>query len=337
MDRQPFFAPLTRGGTSFEEMVTSIAACVPLSGATPEGRSAPFSWQSAAVASETLSLWRARASNGWTMRPETEETRLYIMFPLVGGIEILTGGKLIAGSTNTAVLAVTPELGQRMVRYRGPHERVGIKFDYATAARVLTSVVEGASLRDIGLRSVVDLSTDAGRMLSLLGQTLTAGMFGEQLLEQSPKAKTLLIESILRHVFEHVPHRYSDRIGLSQKDPGPWHVGKAVDFMHANMHRSLTISEIAEAVGISVRALQYGFQQTRGMTPNAYLGRIRLDAVHTELSHPENTLSVGDVALKWGFLHMGRFSQLSRQAFGGYPSETLRRARRLNSLGDPGL
>lgn len=335
MNRQPFFAPLTRGGTSFEEMAASIASCVPLSGARPENLGEPFTWQSACVASETVSLWRACASSGWTMRPESEETRLYIMFPLVGGMEILTGGKLIAASAHTAVLAVTPELGQRRVRYHGAHDRVGMKFDDATASRVLASVVEGAALQNLGLQAVVDLSSDVGRMLSLLAQTFTAGMFGERLLERSPKAMALLTESLLRHVFEHVPHRYSHRIGLGHKDAGPWYVGRAEDFMHANMQRCLTISEIADAVGVSARALQYGFRHARGLTPNAYLSRIRLDAVHSELSHPQNTLSVGDIALKWGFLHMGRFSQLYRQAFGTYPSQTLREARRLNAADEP--
>ena len=52
---------------------------------------------------------------------------------------------------------------------------------------------------------------------------------------------------------------------------------EAVDFMHANMHQPLTLSEVAEATGISVRSLQYGFRRFRDITPLAYLREIRLE------------------------------------------------------------
>jgi AraC-like DNA-binding protein len=43
------------------------------------------------------------------------------------------------------------------------------------------------------------------------------------------------------------------------------------------------------------------------------------------LASPENTLPVHEVALKWGFTHMGRFAAKYRATFGVYPSETAKR------------
>ncbi|QIG97958.1 MULTISPECIES: helix-turn-helix domain-containing protein [unclassified Bradyrhizobium] len=54
---------------------------------------------------------------------------------------------------------------------------------------------------------------------------------------------------------------------------------------------------------------------------------VRLEAIHDELSRPENLLPISEVALKWGFTHMGRFAASYRSAFGQYPSDTVRRAR----------
>jgi len=96
--------------------------------------------------------------------------------------------------------------------------------------------------------------------------------------------------------------------------------------MHANLYLPLTIIDIADAIGVSERSLQLGFRKFRNMTPAAYLRRIRLDAVHAELSRPENRLPVHEVALKWGFAHMGRFAAQYRVVFGVYPSETVKRA-----------
>lgn len=97
--------------------------------------------------------------------------------------------------------------------------------------------------------------------------------------------------------------------------------------MHANMHQPLNVMDIARAAGVSVRSLQTGFRQFKDTTPAAYLRRIRLDAVHAELSLLTNRLPVGEVALKWGFTQMGRFAAQYRARFGGYPSETVMRAR----------
>jgi transcriptional regulator GlxA family with amidase domain len=102
---------------------------------------------------------------------------------------------------------------------------------------------------------------------------------------------------------------------------------EATDFMRANMHQPLTLSEVAEATGISVRSLQYGFRRFRNTTPLAYLREIRLEAAQAELSSPVNILSIKDVALKWGFTHMGHFAARYRAAYGEMPSETARSGR----------
>lgn len=84
--------------------------------------------------------------------------------------------------------------------------------------------------------------------------------------------------------------------------------------------------DIADAIGVSDRSLHLGFRRFRNTTPAAYLRRIRLEAVHDELSLPENELPVHEVAVKWGFAHMGRFAARYRAVFGVYPSETVKRS-----------
>ncbi len=102
-------------------------------------------------------------------------------------------------------------------------------------------------------------------------------------------------------------------------------VKAAIAFMQANLHKPLTMIDIAKASGASVRSLQAGFRLAENTTPQAYLRRIRLDAVHAELSSSENRLPVSEVALKWGFTHMGRFAAQYRAAYGLSPSERVKR------------
>ena len=58
-----------------------------------------------------------------------------------------------------------------------------------------------------------------------------------------------------------------------------------------------------------------------------YMRTARYQKVREALSRAEPEESVGDIAAKWGFSHMGRFSVEYRRRFGETPSETLRRRR----------
>jgi AraC-like DNA-binding protein len=99
----------------------------------------------------------------------------------------------------------------------------------------------------------------------------------------------------------------------------------AVDFIHAHAHEPLTVTDIADACGLSVRTLQDSFQRVLERAPMTYLREVRLHRVHTELlaDDPKTTM-VGEVARRWGFTHMGRFSATYAARYGEYPRQTLR-------------
>ena len=65
-----------------------------------------------------------------------------------------------------------------------------------------------------------------------------------------------------------------------------------------------------------------------GVSPMQYVKRLRLKAVRRSLSFADpQTTTVGHVAVDFGFRQLGRFSAQYRDAFGEFPSVTLRRHR----------
>jgi transcriptional regulator GlxA family with amidase domain len=96
--------------------------------------------------------------------------------------------------------------------------------------------------------------------------------------------------------------------------------------MRAHADTPISIGALAAAAGVSARTLFEGFRRFRGVSPMAALKAVRLDAVNDELEAADPSASVTGVALKWGFVHLGRFAQDYRRRFGRLPSETLRRA-----------
>jgi AraC-like DNA-binding protein len=101
----------------------------------------------------------------------------------------------------------------------------------------------------------------------------------------------------------------------------------ARDFMEARIADLPTVADVAAACGVGVRALARGFEKHLGTSPLQYMLELRLQGVHDELLVGKQHSTVTDVAVHWGFTHLGIFAARYRERFGELPSETLRRAR----------
>ena len=98
-------------------------------------------------------------------------------------------------------------------------------------------------------------------------------------------------------------------------------------FMRANVGVPLSIAEIAEAAGCSVRALQIEFQRFRGTTPMRVLQQARLEQARTEMLRAGQTESLARIAAEYGFSSPTRFAQSFRRKYGVYPSKMLQERR----------
>ena len=98
---------------------------------------------------------------------------------------------------------------------------------------------------------------------------------------------------------------------------------RALEYIDANADKVVTVVQLAQAAGASVRTLEYVFREYYGVTPKAYLKARRLHAVRQELLC-SSVGSINEIAGRWGFWHMGQFAADYRRFFGELPSETIR-------------
>lgn len=112
-------------------------------------------------------------------------------------------------------------------------------------------------------------------------------------------------------------------------------VHRAVAYIESHLAEPITVADIAAAAGLSVRGLQSGFLRVLSISPSAYLRRARLHEVRRELEGADELTSISAVARRWGFVHLGRFSGVYRDAFGELPSETRGSAPSVSSPADP--
>jgi AraC-like DNA-binding protein len=100
----------------------------------------------------------------------------------------------------------------------------------------------------------------------------------------------------------------------------------AEDYALAHAGDRLYLTDLCDATGVSERSLEYAFKENLGMTPTAYLIRVRLHRVRKALQAATRaSTTVSAEALNQGFWHFGEFSRAYRACFGELPSVTLRR------------
>lgn len=133
--------------------------------------------------------------------------------------------------------------------------------------------------------------------------------------------------ALLSAILGSLPH---DQRAVCDRDASPAapHYVRRAEFYMREASRPVPIDELAQAAGVSERSLQTGFRRFRGKTPAQFSRDIRLDLARQALAAGnDGASSVTDVALRFGFAHLGRFAKSYLDRFGEAPSETLKRSR----------
>ena len=170
-----------------------------------------------------------------------------------------------------------------------------------------------------------DLSRGMGRSWGALAGLVHAELVAADGMIYRPMIAERLWHSMLGGLLLAVHHQYSDELDEPAAPSRPRSVKRAIDAMEADPSQPFTTSALAVAAGVSVRSLQDGFRRHVGVTPMVYLQEVRLGRAHLELStSAPGGITVGQVAHRWGFVHLGRFAAAYRRRFGVLPSETLR-------------
>jgi AraC-like DNA-binding protein len=101
---------------------------------------------------------------------------------------------------------------------------------------------------------------------------------------------------------------------------------RAVTFIDDHASLPITVGDIAGAAGTTIAQLNEAFRAHRGTTARSYLWTVRLAAAHTDLlvSDPSST-DLAELAGRWGFADLDRFTRRYRAQYGEDPAATLGR------------
>ncbi|QZY48911.1 AraC family transcriptional regulator [Mycolicibacterium austroafricanum] len=139
-----------------------------------------------------------------------------------------------------------------------------------------------------------------------------------------PMMAASLAGSVMTGLLLAARHNYREELDADAQPARPATIQRAVEYIEEHLAEPMDVATIAAHVRLSVRSLQEGFQTSLGTTPMRYVRDLRLRQARRDLvaADPRSD-GVAQIAMRWGFTHLGRFAGQYRDAFGESPSDAL--------------
>lgn len=255
----------------------------------------------------------------------------WLLIPTIGRMETEVHKREFVSDPRRAFLFSYPSMGPSRIDVEAGASRIMVVLTDMSLRRQLAALLgkpPDAPLRPpLEFAPIVDLTRGCGRSIAQLARIVLAdleraGAMARSSIVQSSVEQFVINELLLSH-----QHNYSEAIYGRAPSPSPRDVKRAIDFMEANLQSPIKLADIVEASGAPGRTLLKHFDSFRGVSPMQYLRRARLEKVGEALREGKSAGSICDIAMAWGFTHLGRFSAEYAKRFGERPSETLKRNR----------
>ena len=239
-----------------------------------------------------------------------------VYIPQNGTMEVCMGDRQVVLAPGTLLAVQLSNL--RLLRISAEHRHIGIAFSQNAITNQLARLIEGPVMHELNLFGVCGVTSGPGAALTALAQVIWKSFVADSEAAVSAHSTVHLFQAMMLIMFENFPHRYNVMPMRFTSPALPKQMKRAIEYMIANIATSPSVVDIA-------RALQAAFHNFRSTTPSKYFRQMRLEGARKDLlAHGAGEMSIADVARRWGFSHMGRFSALYRQTFGENPGGTWR-------------
>lgn len=251
-----------------------------------------------------------------------------VQIPVSGKARDTLGGR--QGSYAPGTASVQHPVAPLQMYWSADCRKVVLRYERAAFERFVELFL-GKPLRNpLLFAPSLDLSSFAGRMLvdqvqSALGVLRQGAALGPgggpPLLESHLETCLMAALAFLQ------PHDQADAFTRVDSGSEPQPVRRVREYLEAHAHEPVDMAVLGAVAGIPVRTLHHQFRRALGQSPMQLLRDIRLDRVRRELLQAGPGANVTQIALQWGFDHLGRFAATYRDRFGEAPRETLHRQR----------
>jgi AraC family transcriptional regulator len=228
---------------------------------------------------------------------------------LSGKISVTIGAETYGLSAGETALT---NVGQMHSARSSGVEFVSIYISPALISELVLETGMARTTSDIIFRSsaVTDLAiTRAARAV--------AGELTREEVGQGAMMDAMARQLVIHLLRSHLTVRKSSQIELSRAGPVDRRLRRAIEFMHDNYGRELSLEEIASAAYLSEYHFARLFKQITGTTPHAYLANLRIERARRLLA--ETRLAISEIAAAVGYQSQSHFTKVFKSVTGLTP------------------
>ena len=256
-----------------------------------------------------------------TVQSSPERDDYWIQLPLRGCIETTTGHASVACDARHA--AVCAPMQENVLRSQVGSARFNVSLTRGALSRQLTMLLGDMPRRIVEFEPMVDLTSGYGRSLARHLHFAVSELECKDSMLWEPWALARFEELLIIGLLLSHPHNYTEALRRLHRPVAPRDVKHAIEYIQANLEQGVTLTNIVEQSRVPGRTLFKHFRDFTGVSPMLYLRNARFERVRDALRHAQPGETVGQIASRCGFTHMGRFSVEYRQRFAETPSSTL--------------
>lgn len=234
---------------------------------------------------------------------------------------VLNGSTQLGGETAVAGFAgaLAPER-LRSIPMSSDFELVNLRVKAGLMSEAYRALFGHHPERGFSLPELMPPASPSARALSgLIARLACVPVYSHP---GAPAMERRLQEAALFEILMSWPHPNAARLGAQASVPRSARVAR--DFIEAHLLDSPTLTDIAAASGVGVRALTRSFKRTYSVSPMGYMSGLRLERAREELRNATPGTTVTNVAYRWGFSNLGDFAAAYARRFSELPSTTLR-------------
>jgi len=246
----------------------------------------------------------------------------WLHFPVRGCCEIHNSLGTALCSPKQAVFS--SPVGHRTVSERGS-ARLTISVTRATMLGRLVMLLGDAPGGSLDFAPVMNLEARPGRRLLRHLQLALEEIEEPDDSQHSDSFLGMYEELIVTAMLLSQPHSFTKRLDHLERAGWPRGVRLALDYIETHLDRPVTLGELVAVSGVPGRTLLKHFKDHHGVSPLRYWRDRRFARVHQALQDTRDGASVTDIAMTWGFNHLGRFATEYARRFGESPRDTRQR------------
>ncbi|MBL1110808.1 AraC family transcriptional regulator [Streptomyces sp. 110] len=245
-----------------------------------------------------------------------------VSLPLTGNAIYQHGRETTTATPRTATV-LSPDQPFR-ITMDGDYDQLIVRIDRRVMERVRDARAGGPDDEPLQFRLAFNTGSAQWAVWAAAAQALLSSEDFLTQVRHSPRMGVYLEHLLAASLLEAQPSTAAEP---PAEAAAPLYVRRAEEYIHTHLAEPITVTDIADHARVGTRSLYAGFKQHREVSPMALVRRMRLERVrHELLAADAGSVTVTEIAFRWGFGHLGEFSAAYRQRFGEIPSATLAQA-----------